>query len=109
MSDTPTTVEYTVETLKPVVESSGSIWGYVAGGVVLAVVLGYFAFKKLNKPAFVIKQMRKRNRKEMKKHGVERAEAMVDLELLLDALQEYACQQARNGSTTVPLVAPLKV
>ncbi|AQM19244.1 hypothetical protein LL266_10345 [Vibrio anguillarum] len=107
MSDTPTTVEYTVETLKPVVESSGSIWGYVAGGVVLAVVLGYFAFKKLNKPAFVIKQMRKRNRKEMKKHGVESAEAMVDLDLLLDAVQEYATQQAMSGTTMVQLLAPL--
>ena len=93
MSDVPTTVEYTVETLQPVVESSGSIWGYVAGGVVLAILLGYFGFKRLNKPAFVIKQMRKRNRKEMKKQGVESAESMADLDLLLDAVQEYATQR----------------
>lgn len=41
----------------------------------------------------MIKQLRKRNQKEMKKHGVESAEAMGDLDLLLDAVEAYATEK----------------
>ncbi|MGL6053819.1 MAG: hypothetical protein ACRC0O_01000, partial [Vibrio metschnikovii] len=62
MSDIATSID----AIQPMVESSsGSIWGYVVGGLVLVVAAGYFGFKKINQPAFVIKQIRKRNRKEM--------------------------------------------
>src|SRR5690606_19679525 len=80
MSDLTTSID----SIQPVVESSGSsIWGYVIGGIVLVLAAGYFGFKKMNQPAFVIKQLRKRNRKEMQKQGVESAESMADLDLLL--------------------------
>ncbi|EPI2806639.1 TPA: hypothetical protein I7750_05855 [Vibrio vulnificus] len=107
MSDAPTTVEYAVETVQPVVESTGSVWGYVIGGIAVVVLIGYFGFKKLNKPAFIIKQMRRRNQKEMKKQGIESAEAMVDLDLLLDAVEEYATEKQMSGTQMVQLLAPM--
>ncbi|MCX9490843.1 hypothetical protein IG511_18060, partial [Vibrio cholerae] len=90
MSDVSTTVDFATQTVQPVVESSGSIWGYVVGGIVIVIAAGYFGFRKINKPAFMIKQLRKRNQKEMKKNGVESAEAMNDLDLVLDAVEAYA-------------------
>lgn len=46
MSDVSTTVEFATQTVQPVVESSGSIWGYVVGGIVLVVAAGYFGLEK---------------------------------------------------------------
>lgn len=63
MSDVSTTVDFATQTVQPVVESSGSIWGYVVGGIVIVIAAGYFGFRKINKPAFMIKQLRKRNQK----------------------------------------------
>ncbi|MGL4381077.1 MAG: hypothetical protein ACRCTB_08440 [Vibrio sp.] len=107
MSDVSTTVEFATQTVLPVVESSGSIWGYVVGGIVLVIAAGYLGFRKINKPAFMIKQLRKRNQKEMKKQGVESAEAMGDLDLLLDAVEVYATEKKMKGTEMVKLLAPL--
>ena len=107
MSDAPTTVEYTVETLQPVVGSSGSVWGYVLGGIAVVALLGYVVYKKANTPSFVIKQMRKRNQKEMKKQGIESAEAMIDLDQLLNAVESYANDKGMSGTQMVQLLAPL--
>lgn len=107
MSDAPTTVEYAVETVQPVVESTGSVWGYVIGGVAVVALIGYFGFKRLNKPSFIIKQMRRRNQKEMKKQGIESVEAMVDLDLLLDAVEKYAVEKKMSGTQMVQLLAPM--
>lgn len=97
-----------IDSIQPVVESSGSsIWGYVIGGIVLVLAAGYFGFKKMNQPAFVIKQLRKRNRKEMQKQGVESAESMADLDLLLDSVQKYATEKKMTGTAMVQLLAPM--
>ncbi|EGQ99104.1 hypothetical protein [Vibrio cholerae] len=106
MSDVSTTVDFATQTVQPVVESSGSIWGYVVGGIVIVIAAGYFGFRKINKPAFMIKQLRKRNQKEMKKNGVESAEAMNDLDLVLDAVEAYATEKMK-GTEMVKLLAPL--
>ncbi|EJL6266803.1 hypothetical protein ACUULL_000034 [Vibrio cholerae] len=107
MSDVSTTVDFAAQTVQPVVESSGSIWGYVVGGIVIVIAAGYFVFRKINKPAFMIKQLRKRNQKEMKKNGVESAEAMNDLDLVLDAVEAYATEKKMKGTEMVKLLAPL--
>ncbi|MGC9423802.1 hypothetical protein [Vibrio sp.] len=102
MSDIATSID----AIQPMVESSsGSIWGYVVGGLVLVVAAGYFGFKKINQPAFVIKQMR--NRKAMQKQGMESTEAVADLDHLLDAVQQYAIDNGMSGTAMVQLLAPL--
>ncbi|NNN43511.1 MULTISPECIES: hypothetical protein [unclassified Vibrio] len=104
MSDIATSID----AIQPMVESSsGSIWGYVVGGLVLVVAAGYFGFKKINQPAFVIKQIRKRNRKAMQKQGIESTEALADLDHLLDAVQQHAIDNGMSGTAMVQLLAPL--
>ena len=104
MSDIATSID----AIQPMVESSsGSIWGYVVGGLVLVVAAGYFGFKKINQPAFVIKQIRKRNRKEMQKQGIESTEALADLDHLLDVVQQHAIDNGMRGTAMVQLLAPL--
>ncbi|WP_245869650.1 hypothetical protein, partial [Vibrio fujianensis] len=104
MSDIATSID----AIQPMVESSsGSIWGYVVGGLVLVVAAGYFGFKKINQPAFVIKQMRKRNRKAMQKQGIESTEAVADLDHLLDAVQQHAIDNGMSGTAMIQLLAPL--
>lgn len=44
MSDVSTTVDFATQTVQPVVESSGSIWGYVVGGIVIRDCCGLFWF-----------------------------------------------------------------
>ncbi|MCG3729766.1 hypothetical protein [Vibrio cincinnatiensis] len=104
MSDIATSID----AIQPMADAtSGSIWGYVVGGIVLVLAAGYFGFKKINQPAFVIKQMRKRNRKEMQKQGMESTEALADLDHLLDAVQQYAIDNGMSGTAMVQLLAPL--
>lgn len=104
MSDLTTSID----SIQPVAEATGSsIWGYVVGGIVLVLAAGYFGYKKMNQPAFVVKQLRKRNRKEMKKQGVESAESMADLDLLLDSVQNYAIENKMTGTKMVQLLAPM--
>ncbi|ELR64397.1 hypothetical protein C942_02577 [Photobacterium marinum] len=108
MSDVPVSVTTTAtEVIQPVAESSGSIWGYVAGGVALLVLAGFFAYKKINTPTFIINQVRRRNQKEIKKLGVENSEFIVDLDKLLDSVQEYAIQNNQKGSDVVKIISPL--
>ncbi|POB68145.1 hypothetical protein CRN59_21630, partial [Vibrio vulnificus] len=42
-----------------------------------------------------------------KKQGIESAEAMVDLDLLLDAVEEYAIEKQMSGTQMVQLLAPM--
>ncbi|MGR5146068.1 hypothetical protein ACQKP8_05930 [Photobacterium alginatilyticum] len=107
MSDVPTSVTKVAEVVQPVAESSGSIWGYVAGGAVLLVLAGFFGYRKLNTPAFIIKQVRKRNLKEIQKQGIESSEFIVDLDKLLDSVLEYANENNKKGSDVVKIISPL--
>ncbi|PSW07525.1 hypothetical protein [Photobacterium lipolyticum] len=107
MSDVPVSVANAVEVVQPVVESSGSIWGYVAGGAVLLVLAGFFGYRKMNTPSFIIKQVRKRNLKEMQKQGVENSDFMLDLNKLLDSVLEYANKNNKKGSDVVKIISPL--
>ncbi|WP_413111400.1 hypothetical protein [Thaumasiovibrio sp. DFM-14] len=107
MSDVPESIATTVDIVQPVVESSGSIWGYVVGGVAALVVLGFLGYKKLNKPAFIINQMRKRNMKEIKKMGAENSEAALDLDRLLGSVQAYAEEKGMKGTEVVKILAPM--
>ncbi len=97
MSDVPASVTKAAEVVQPVVESSGSVWGYVAGGAVVLVLAGFFVYRKLNTPAFIIKQVRKRNLKEIQKQGIESSEFVLDLDKLLDSVLEYANANKKKG------------
>ena len=107
MSDVPVSVTTAAEVIQPVAESSGSIWGYVAGGVALLIIAGFFGYKKINKPAFVIKQVRKRNLKEIKKLGVENSDFVNDLDKLLDSVESYATENGMKGSDVVKIISPM--
>ncbi|GAL05525.1 hypothetical protein JCM19237_615 [Photobacterium aphoticum] len=105
MSDVPVSVTNVAEVVQPVAESSGSIWGYVAGGVALLILAGYFGYKKINKPAFIINQVRKRNLKEIKKLGMENSEFVVDLDRLLDSVLTYANENGKTGGDVVKIIS----
>ncbi|MDX1303220.1 hypothetical protein [Photobacterium sp.] len=107
MSDVPVSVANAVDVVQPVVESSGSIWGYVAGGTVLLILAGFYGYRKLNTPGFIIKQVRKRNLKEMKKQGVENSDFMLDLDKLFDSVLEYANKYNKTGGDVVKIISPL--
>jgi hypothetical protein len=107
MSDVSSNVSTTTQVMQTVIDTLNSGWGYSIGGVLLVVAAGYFGLKKLNTPTFVVKQIRRRNQKEMKKQGVENTEAMVDLDRLLDAVESYAIKKSMTGSAMTKLLAPL--
>ncbi|PSU32548.1 hypothetical protein [Photobacterium lutimaris] len=107
MSDVPVSVTTAAEVIQPVAESSGSIWGYVAGGVALLILAGFFGYKKINKPAFIINQVRKRNLKEIKKLGVENSDFVNDLDKLLDSVETYATEKGMKGSDVVKIISPM--
>ncbi|WP_318485918.1 hypothetical protein [Photobacterium leiognathi] len=107
MSDVPESVANIAAVAQPVAESSGSVWGYVAGGVVLLIIAGIYGYKKINQPAFVIKQVRKKNLKEMKKQGIESSEFMVDMDKLLNSIEVYMTENKMKGSDVVTLLKPL--
>ena len=107
MSDVPESVANIAAVAQPVAESSGSVWGYVAGGVVLLIIAGIYGYKKVNQPAFVIKQVRKKNLKEMKKQGIENSEFMVDMDKLLESMLAYTTENKMKGADVVTLLKPL--
>ncbi|WP_305423810.1 hypothetical protein [Photobacterium leiognathi] len=107
MSDVPESVANIAAVAQQVAESSGSVWGYVAGGVVLLIIAGIYGYKKINQPAFVIKQVRKKNLKEMKKQGIESSEFMVDMDKLLNSIEAYMTENKMKGSDVVTLLKPL--
>lgn len=107
MSDVPSTIVDTATTVQTVVEPSTPIWPYVVGVLVALAVAGFVAYKAINRPRFLIKQIRKRNHKAMAKQGIENNEAMVDLDKLLTAIEIYATKQGMTGSQTIQLLAPL--
>lgn len=108
MSDVSTNVTHTQQIIHTVFDTLNSGWGYSIGGILLVVAAGYLGFRKLNTPHFVIKQIRKRNLKEMKKQGAENAEAMNDLDRVLDSVEAYAVKQGMTGAAMTALLAPLK-
>lgn len=107
MSDVPESVANIAAVAQPVAESSGSVWGYVAGGVVLLIIAGIYGYKKINQPAFVIKQVRKKNLKEMKKQGIENSDFMVDMDKLLESMLAYTTENKMKGADVVTLLKPL--
>lgn len=108
MSEVSTNVTNTAPVMQTVLDTLNSGWGYSIGGIILVVALGYFGLKKLNTPHFVIKQIRRRNLKEMKKQGAESNDAMVDLDRLLDSVEQYAVKQGMNGSEMSKLLLPMQ-
>ncbi len=107
MSDVPAAAVEVVSAAQTAAESSGAIWPYVVGGIALVVAAGYFGFKRMNRPSFIINQIRKRNLKAMKKEGVESNEATVDLDKLLSSIERHAIENKLSGSDMVKLLAPL--
>ncbi|PKF50668.1 hypothetical protein [Enterovibrio nigricans] len=107
MSDVPSAAIEVAATAQTAAESSGSIWPYVVGGIALVVAAGYWGFKRMNKPTFIINQIRKRNLKAMKKAGIESNEATVDLDKLLTAIEEHANTKNLTGADMLKLLNPL--
>ncbi|MDD1780845.1 hypothetical protein LRP49_06480 [Enterovibrio sp. ZSDZ35] len=107
MSDVPSAAIEVAATAQTAVESSGSIWPYVVGGIALVIAAGYWGFKRMNKPTFIINQIRKRNLKAMKKAGIESNEATVDLDKLLTAIEEHANKNNLTGADMLKLLNPL--
>lgn len=107
MSDVPVSVTTAAEVIQPVAESSGSIWGYVAGGVALLIVAGFAGFKFINKPSFIINRVRKRNLKEIKKLGVENSDFVMDLDKLLDSVENHATKNGMKGTDVVNIISPM--
>ncbi|WP_407330368.1 hypothetical protein [Enterovibrio sp. 27052020O] len=107
MSDVPSTAVEVVTTAQTVAESSGPIWPYVVGGIALVIAAGFWGYKLISRPSFIIKQIRRRNLKAMKKEGVESSEATVDLDKLLSAIEAHAIDNKMSGAEMVKLLAPL--
>ncbi len=107
MSDVSTNVTNS-PLLQTVLDTLNSGWGYTIGGILLIAAGGYYGIKKANTPRFVIKQIRRRNLKEMKKLGAENTEVMTDLDQLLDSVESYAIKQKMTGSAMSALLAPLQ-
>lgn len=110
MSDVPSSLvdsSSAVETVTAI-EPSSPIWPYVVGVLIALAVAGFYIYKYVNRPSFLIKQIRKRNKKAMAKQGIDaNNEAMVDLDKLLSAVEFYALEQKMTGSATVKLLSPL--
>jgi aspartate ammonia-lyase len=94
--------------METVLDTLNSGWGYSIGGIIIVVATGYWVYKKLNTPSFMVKQIRRRNQKEMKKLGTETSEAMNDLDRLLDSVEAYATKKGMTGSAMSQLLAPLQ-
>ena len=108
MSDVSTNVTNTETVMQTVLNTLNSGWGYSIGGLIIAIAVGYWVYKKINTPSFMVKQIRRRNLKEMKKMGTESSEAMDDLDRLLDSVEAYATKQGMTGSAMSQLLAPLQ-
>ena len=106
MSDVPSALDAAVTTLT-IAEPSVSVWPYVLGSVGTLIVAGYFAYKRMSRPSFIIKQIRRRNKKAMKKQGIETSEATLDLDKLLSAIEIYATKERLSGPDTLKLLMPL--
>lgn len=107
MSDVPSAAIDVAASAHTVAESSGAIWPYVVGGIALVIAAGFWGFKRMNRPTFLIKQIRKRNLKAMKKEGIESSEATNDLDRLLSAIEAYAVEKEMKGTDMLKLLAPL--
>lgn len=109
MSEVSTNTNAVAEVFYTVLDTMNNGWGYTFGGLILVAAGGYFAIKKLNTPSFMVKQIRRRNLKEMKKQGVVgNSESMVDLDRLLDSVEAYASKQGMTGSEMSRLLQPLQ-
>ena len=108
MAEVSTTVNNTASVMETVLDTLNSGWGYSIGGIIIVVAAGYWTYKKLNTPGFVIKQIRRRNLKEMKKLGTESSDTMDDLDRLLDSVEAYAVKKGMNGSAMSQLLTPLQ-
>lgn len=108
MSDVSTNASNATSVMQSVLDFMNSGWGYSIGGIILVVAAGYWGVRKLNTPSFVIKQIRKRNMKELKKQGAESNEAMQDMDRLLDSVEKYANKQGMKGSEMAKLLTPLQ-
>ncbi|KKD60315.1 hypothetical protein RN22_11640 [Grimontia sp. AD028] len=107
MSDVPSAVVEVAANAQTVAESSGSVWPYVVGGIALVVAAGFWGYKLVSRPTFIIKQIRRRNLKAMKKEGIESSEATNDLDRLLTAIEEHAVSNKMSGADMIKLLAPL--
>ncbi|MHA2936780.1 hypothetical protein ACXJY6_00635 [Vibrio sp. RC27] len=110
MSEVATNVTNSESVMQTVLDTLNSGWGYTIGGIIIVVAAGYWIYKKLNTPRFMVQQIRRRNLKEMKKQGAdaEGSEAMADLDRLLDSVEAYATNQGMTGAAMSQLLAPLQ-
>ncbi len=106
MSDVPSALDAAATTLT-IAEPSVSVWPYVLGSIATLILAGYFAYKAMSRPSFIIKQIRRRNKKAMKKQGIETSEATIDLDKLLSAIEVHATKKRLSGPDTLKLLMPL--
>lgn len=107
MSDVPSVVTEIAVTAQTTAEPSTSVWPYVIGVILALILAGYWGYKYMNKPTFIINQIRRKNRKAMKKAGVESNDATIDLDKLLDSLEAHAVKNKLAGSQIVKMLMPL--
>lgn len=107
MSYVPSAALDVAESTQTIAQSSGSVWPYVIGTTIAIVLAGYWGYKRMSRPTFIIKQIRKRNYKAMKKQGIESTEATVDLDKLLTSIEDHAIKNKLSGSETLKLLMPL--
>ncbi|MGL5335754.1 MAG: hypothetical protein ACRC9R_06365 [Enterovibrio sp.] len=106
MSDIPSSVDVIVSA-ETAAQASVSVWPYVLAVLAVIAIGCYFAYKKLNRPSVLIKQIRKKNLKALEKQGVESNEALADLDRLLTSVERYATKKSLTGTQTLRFLAPL--
>ncbi len=107
MSDVPSVVNEIAITAQTTAEPSATVWPYVVGTIIAIVAFGFWAYKRINKPDFVIKQIRRKNLKAMKKEGIESNEASEDLDRLLSSIETHADEKKLSGADVIKLLMPL--
>ncbi len=107
MSDVPSVVTEIAVTAQTIAEPSTPIWPFVLGTIAAIALAGYWGYRHINRPSFIIKQIRKKNLKAMQKNGIEDNDATKDLDKLLTSLEKYAIANNLSGSVTVQMLMPL--
>lgn len=107
MSDVPSVMTEIAVTAQTTAEASTPIWPFVLGTIAAIALAGYWGYKQISRPSFIIKQIRKKNLKAMQKAGVESNDATRDLDKLLTSLETHATEKKLAGSQVVQMLMPL--
>ena len=107
MSDIPSVVTEIAVTAQTTAEPSTPMWPFVLGTFIAIGAFGFWAYKRINRPDFVIKQIRRKNKKAMLKEGIESNEAADDLDRLLSSIERFAEKNQWKGSQVISILMPL--